>query len=108
VTSFTKGLLTVISITKKFASRAGLPDQTENPNLGKFWRALQWKALVYLLPFGLFHGQLVNFNTIWSTSQPIGKFNGHLVHFVVVWFLPFWYVVPKKIWQPCSQEEKTL
>jgi hypothetical protein len=23
--------------------------QTKNPNLGKFWRALQWKILVYFM-----------------------------------------------------------
>jgi hypothetical protein len=35
--------------------------QTKNPDLGKFWRVLQWKMLVYfmaiwsiLLPFGIF------------------------------------------------------
>jgi hypothetical protein len=35
--------------------------QTENPNLGKFWRDLGWKMLMYfmviwniLLPFGIF------------------------------------------------------
>jgi hypothetical protein len=40
--------------------------QTKNPNLGKFWRALEWKMLVYfmviwniLLPFGIFYGRLV-------------------------------------------------
>jgi hypothetical protein len=30
--------------------------QTKNPNLGKFWRVLLWKILVYFLPFGLFYG----------------------------------------------------
>jgi hypothetical protein len=31
-------------------STAGLPDfQTKNPNLGKFWRILQWKMLVYFM-----------------------------------------------------------
>jgi hypothetical protein len=37
-----------------------------------------------------------------------GIFCGHLVYFMVIWyilwplstFLPFWYVVPRKIWQP--------
>jgi hypothetical protein len=27
--------------------------QTKNPNLGKFWKVLQWKMLVFLLPFFL-------------------------------------------------------
>jgi hypothetical protein len=40
--------------------------QTKNPNLGKFWRALEWKMLVYFMvicnilrPFGIFYGRLV-------------------------------------------------
>jgi hypothetical protein len=40
--------------------------QTKNPNLGKFWRALEWKILVYfmtiwniLLPFGIIYARLV-------------------------------------------------
>jgi hypothetical protein len=40
--------------------------QTKNPTLGKFWRALEWKRLVYSLPilnilraFGTFFGHLV-------------------------------------------------
>jgi hypothetical protein len=28
--------------------------QTKNSNLGKFWRALEWKMLEYLWPFGIF------------------------------------------------------
>jgi hypothetical protein len=50
--------------------------QTKNPNLGKFWRVLQWKMLVYfmdtwsilrsfvigiLLTFGIVRGNLVYF-----------------------------------------------
>jgi hypothetical protein len=47
----------------------GLPDgffQTKNPYLGKFWRALEWKMLVYFMtfwnilwPFGIIYGRLV-------------------------------------------------
>jgi hypothetical protein len=40
--------------------------QTENPNFGKIWRALEWKMLVYLMtinnivwPFGIIYGRLV-------------------------------------------------
>jgi hypothetical protein len=42
--------------------------QTKNPNLGKFWRLLQWKMGVIwsiLWPFGLFYGRLVYFMDIW-------------------------------------------
>jgi hypothetical protein len=37
-----------------------------NPNLGKFWRALKWKKLVYFM---------VLWNILWS----FGIFYGHLV-----------------------------
>jgi hypothetical protein len=50
--------------------------QTKNRNLGKFWRILQWKILVYFLaiwsifrPFGIC--------ILW----PFGAFYGHLVYF---------------------------
>jgi hypothetical protein len=41
--------------------------QNKNPNLGKFWMALEWKMLVYctdaqlvhLWPFVIFYGDLV-------------------------------------------------
>jgi hypothetical protein len=40
--------------------------QTKNPDLGKFWRALEWKVLLYFMsirnilwPFGLMSGSLV-------------------------------------------------
>jgi hypothetical protein len=46
--------------------------QTKNPNLGKFWRVLLWKILVY-------------FMTIWSTLRPKEIFYGHFVYFVVIW-----------------------
>jgi hypothetical protein len=39
--------------------------QTKNPNLGKFWRALDWKMLIYFMPirnslqtFGIFYNHL--------------------------------------------------
>jgi hypothetical protein len=48
--------------------------QTKNPNLGKFWRALQWKILAY-------------FVTIWSILRPLQIFYGHMVYFVVIWYI---------------------
>jgi hypothetical protein len=31
---------------------------------------------------------------------------GHLVRFVVDWYIfTFWYVVPRKIWQPCPRTQ---
>jgi hypothetical protein len=37
---------------------------TKNPNLGIFWRALEWKKYIYFL---------ANWNILW----PIGIFYGH-------------------------------
>jgi hypothetical protein len=45
--------------------------------------------------FKILYGHLVYFTAIlWSFCM----FNGYLVH-----FSPFWYVVARKIWQPCYQ-----
>jgi hypothetical protein len=48
--------------------------QTKNRNLGNFWRALQWKMLVYPMD-------------IWSILRPFGIFRGNLVYFVVIWYI---------------------
>jgi hypothetical protein len=53
--------------------------QTKNPNLGKFWRVMQSKMLVY-------------FMAIWSIFRPFGLFKRYLVH-----ISPFGYVVPKNL-----------
>jgi hypothetical protein len=45
--------------------------QTKNPNLGKFWGALQWKFLAYV-------------KTIWSILRPLEIFYGHLVYIVTI------------------------
>jgi hypothetical protein len=45
--------------------------QTKNPNLGKFWRALGGKMLVY-------------FRAVWNIFW---IFYDHLVHFVFVWYI---------------------
>jgi hypothetical protein len=44
---------------------------------------------------------LVNFSAVWSVLQPFVMFCGHSVWLFGIFFL-FWYVVPRKIWQPCS------
>jgi hypothetical protein len=47
---------------------AGLPDglfQTKNTSLGKFWRVLQWKMLVYVKAIWSIYGNLVYFVAIW-------------------------------------------
>jgi hypothetical protein len=48
--------------------------QTKNANLGKFWRALDWKMLIYFMP-------------IWNILQTFGIFYNHLVHFVFIWYI---------------------
>jgi hypothetical protein len=68
----------------------------KNPNLGKFWRDLQWK-MYNLWPFGLLYSHLVYFTAIWCILWPFGIFAGYLVYFT-----PLWYAVPRKIWQPCQ------
>jgi hypothetical protein len=45
---------------------------------------------------GIFYVHFVNFPAIWHTLWPFGMFPPVLVH-----FYPFWYVVPRKIWQLC-------
>jgi hypothetical protein len=48
--------------------------QSKNTNLGKFWRVLQGKILVY-------------FMIIWSILRPLEIFYGHLVYFLVNWYI---------------------
>jgi hypothetical protein len=47
--------------------------QTKNPNLGKFWRAHDWKMLKYFI-------------AIWCILQTFGLLYHHLVHFVFFWY----------------------
>jgi hypothetical protein len=42
--------------------------QTKDTNLGKFWRALDWKRFIYFMP-------------IWIILWRFGIFYAHLVHF---------------------------
>jgi hypothetical protein len=58
--------------------------------------------------FGLFYCHLVYFTAVWSILLPFGLFYCHLLYFVAICYIlwlfgiifPFWYVVPRKIWQP--------
>jgi hypothetical protein len=40
---------------------------------------------------------------VWYILRPIGKFYGHFGTFCGPFgiFFPFWFIVPRKIWQPC-------
>jgi hypothetical protein len=58
--------------------------QTKNPNLGKLWRALDWKMLIY-------------FMSIANILQTFEIFYDHLVHFVFIWYIfPVWVSCTKK------------
>jgi hypothetical protein len=77
--------------------KAGLPDgifQTKNPNLGKFWRVLQWKALVYFL-------------AIWSTLRSVGIF---VAIWYILWsfgtFFPLWYLNREKSGNPARESQQ--
>jgi hypothetical protein len=48
--------------------------QTKNINLGKFWRDLDWKMLIYLM-------------SIQNILQTFRIFYDHLVHFVFIWYI---------------------
>jgi hypothetical protein len=48
--------------------------QTKNPNLGKFWRALDGKMLIY-------------FMANWNILRTFGIFYVHLVEFVFIWYI---------------------
>jgi hypothetical protein len=80
----------------------------KNQNLGKYRRDLHWKmyfmATWYiLLPFRIFCGHLVYFVDSCYILWPVAEFCGHLLYLYgyLVCVFPFWYVVPRKIWQPC-------
>jgi hypothetical protein len=48
--------------------------QTKNPNLGKFWRALDWKMLICFIP-------------IWNILGTLGIFYDHLLQFVFIRYI---------------------
>jgi hypothetical protein len=72
--------------------KAGLPDgffSNQIPNVGKFWRALVWKMLIYFMAF-------------WNILQTFWMFYDHLVHFVSTGYIfsGFGILCQEKIWQP--------
>jgi hypothetical protein len=57
---------------------------------------------------GIFYDHLVYFTIFWPFGLfyyfwPFGIYCGNLVYFP-----PFWYFVPRKIWQPCNATDATL
>jgi hypothetical protein len=63
--------------------------QTKNPNLDKFWRALELKILVY-------------FMTVCNILMQFGSTYCRFVQFVVIWYIfpHFGMFGSQKIWQP--------
>jgi hypothetical protein len=61
--------------------------QTKNPNLGKFWRALDWKMMIF-------------FMAIWNILQTFLICYDRLAHFVFIW-----YIFPGLVL--CMYEEKS-
>jgi hypothetical protein len=58
--------------------------RTQNPNLGKFKRILQWKMYI-LWQFGLYYGRVVCFVAIWDILRPFGIFYGYFgIYFSVL------------------------
>jgi hypothetical protein len=47
---------------------------------------------------------------IWYIAWPFGIFNDHLINMYIFCTFgvlsPFWFTVPRKIWQPCLGVEK--
>jgi hypothetical protein len=50
---------------------------------------------------GLFYVRLVDLTAIWYFWEQFSIF-----YFNLVYFFLFWYVVPRKIWQPCLQRRR--
>jgi hypothetical protein len=48
--------------------------QTKSPNLGNFWRTLDWKMLIYFI-------------AIWNILWIFGIFYDHKVQFVILWYI---------------------
>jgi hypothetical protein len=47
---------------------------------------------------GIFYGHLAHFTVFCNILWTFGIVRGNLVY-----FSPFWYFVPRKIWQPCCE-----
>jgi hypothetical protein len=71
--TFAKVPNTLVTFSKTRVAR-WLFFQTQNPNLGKYFRALDWKMLIYFMAFG-------------NILRSFVKFHGHLEHFVLIWYI---------------------
>jgi hypothetical protein len=78
----------------------GLPDGLFSNQKSKVGLILQGLAMEDV---GIFRGHLIHFTVFCYISWPFGIVGGNLVY-----FFPFWYFVPRKIWQPCVQHTHSL
>jgi hypothetical protein len=73
--------------------------------------SVYFTAISYVLwPFGTICGYFGIFFPYWYTyCTKKNQFSGHMTYFIAIWYIfppilvcfrPFWYVVPRKIWQP--------
>jgi hypothetical protein len=81
--------------TAKPVSVAGLPDGLFSNQKSQFGSILEVPAME---DAGTFYDNLVYFTQILYIFWPFGIVYGHYVY-----FSPVWYVVLRKIWQPCSE-----
>jgi hypothetical protein len=65
--------------------------QTKNPNLGKFCKGLAMEEVCKC------YGHFDSFMAIWYILWPFNVY----FYVCLVHLFPFWYVVKRKIWQPC-------
>jgi hypothetical protein len=69
--------------------------QTEEPNLGKFWRPLESKKV------GILFGHLVNITATWKILRSLGMYiSWPFGYLVAIWYIFPRYIVSRKIWQP--------
>jgi hypothetical protein len=64
----------IFSVVGSRVARSYVYFQTKKSNLGKFWRTLEWKMLVYL-------------RVIWNILPPFGKFLRLLGKAVIIWYI---------------------
>jgi hypothetical protein len=59
--------------------------------LGIFWKTMEWKMLLFIL-------------VIYNILRPLGLW------LMGTWYIfpPLWYIVPRKIWQPCDRSKVQL
>jgi hypothetical protein len=96
----------IVSWTKNAAPVQGCQMvcfQTKDPNLGKFWRVLHWKTLVYIVDtWPILRSLIIFYEQFYQT--------GNLVLFVVIWYIfsRFGILYQEKSGNPAPVESDTL